>query len=157
MGELIAKKEPKVKKIIVTINGTNTWTDDCNFVVDGDYKKIHVTGTITGCGLAQMHGIKSFLCKDVEMLSSILVAINEYYNKPKPAWRDGKGIGGVIATLGNTGSILAKEYEESLFSIGFQKIATYPNWRHDNTGKEVQSLYIYIFTELPGTKLKPKE
>lgn len=91
------------------------------------YREVTVAGCITGCGLAQMSGIVDIDTDTTE----------EEFRKKIQHFRN-SGCGAIIASLG----MHYYDMIEFIESLGFVKIAEYPNYRHGSDGKYVQSLYI---------------
>lgn len=88
--------------------------------------RLTVCGTITGCGLSQMHGI-SVIKKAIPKEE-----LNELF---KPLKLD--GVGAIIVTLG-------EDYfnkEQFILESGFEFMSEYINFRHSETYKQ----RIYIF------------
>lgn len=92
-----------------------------------EYGSITVAGCITGCGLAQMSGI-------VDIGENITA---EEFKQKLKSFRT-SGCGAIIASLG----MHYYDKIEFIESLGFVKIAEYPNYRHGADGLYVQSLYI---------------
>ena len=98
---------------------------------------INVTGSTTGCGLAQMYGV-AYLNENDPENENVLNQIKKDYSQA----------GGIIATLGQS----FKHKHKLITTLGFVKIAEYPNWHHDVFGNEIQSLYILFTKDSPNNK-----
>lgn len=84
-------------------------------------------GTITGCGLGQVHGVTQ-LGSDVSR-EDLLTAFKDVR---------ARGCGSIICTLGQA----YYNYESSLLRLGFEKLAEYPNLKHGMDGSYKQRIYL---------------
>jgi hypothetical protein len=104
-----------------------TWHTNLPFITIGNTRLI-VKGMITGCGIAQLHGVANL---------SANINPDEFREKFQDI-RD-NGVGAVICTLGQ--SYYASE--DKLLNLGFEKLSEYSNYRHGQDGNYKQRLYIY--------------
>ena len=95
------------------------------------YDYITVTGTITGCGLAQMYGVVNLCNMSKKSALKLLEAIKSDYRRD--------GAGGIVATLGAG----YYNYEKQLLDFGFVMLKEYENYRHGSGYK--QRLYILTY------------
>lgn len=94
-----------------------------------EYEYLRVTGVITGCGLAQMVGVVTYLNpRNIKNFKKLLKQITTDYKKD--------GAGGIICTLGED----FWEKEKFLLSCKFELLSEYHNYTHGPTYK--QRLYI---------------
>lgn len=122
----MSKEAVKERKPLTEYDGNGSWHSRLVIDLPGGYK-LTVVGTITGCGLAQVHGIiylPTTLTKE-ELVKSL-----------KPI-KD-NGAGAVLATLGQNYYHL----EPRLLELGFVRISEYANYRHGSDGNYKQRLYI---------------
>lgn len=88
-----------------------------------------VAGMMTGCGIAQMHGV-------VQLCDNKGITKEDLLNSLKDIKSD--GVGGIIATLG------AGYYnrEPDLLKLGFELLSEYANYRHGSDGRYQQKCYM---------------
>lgn len=108
---------------------TGSWHKTYNIPLD--YLSLTVTGTITGCGLAQMSGVTS-----LNHNSNRNITKENFIKKFNKIKQDGAG--GIICTLGD-GHL---HNESRLLELGFEKLSKYANYRHGKSGFYKQTLYI---------------
>lgn len=104
------------------------WHGSVTGVING--KMIKLAGTITGCGLLQIHGILELLgtttkTEFIEGLCTMIKSSDKTFDA-----------GSIIATLGE----IYYNKEHLLLEYGFVKISEYINFRHGNS--YMQRLYI---------------
>lgn len=91
---------------------------------------IRVSGVIMGCGLCQIYGVLSLSINNVSK-ENLYKSLEEFVEN---------GAGAFIATLGEK----YYQHEEYLLSVGFKLLSEYPNYRHCESGKYKQRLYILV-------------
>lgn len=94
---------------------------------------ISVKGVITGCGLAQLHGISN-------ITDTNFGAVKKEFEKIKQDYKlDGAGC--IMCTLG------AAYYHKQkyLFELGFVLVSEYANYRHGQDGKYKQRMYLLTY------------
>lgn len=96
------------------------------------YSTVYVSGMITGCGIAQLHGIIN-LNSDLNNASSFNISKKIIENIIEDYKEDGAGC--IIATLGED----YYKYESLLKALGFDILIEYINYRHGDNYK--QTLY----------------
>jgi len=106
------------------------WNDKNTYPLDQSCGYLTVCGMITGCGIVQMSGVINIQKKYIDEAKEVLEKIKE--NLFKDA-------GAIICTLGHN---YRKKHEPILFELGFETIAEYSNYRHNEDGLEKQKLYI---------------
>lgn len=96
-------------------------------------KFIDVCGVISGCGLAQIHGISEINQKNFDLFKSTLEKIKADYKDD--------GAGCIMATLGMT----YYNKEDFLLELGFVKVSEYSNYRHGTNGQYKQRMYLLTY------------
>ena len=94
---------------------------------------ISVKGVITGCGLAQLHGISNITDLNFE-------AVKKEFERIKTDYKiDGAGC--IMCTLG------AQFYpkQKYLFELGFVLVSEYANYRHGQNGNYKQRMYLLTY------------
>lgn len=94
---------------------------------------ISVKGVITGCGLAQLHGISNITDTNFE-------AVKKEFERIKADYKiDGAGC--IMCTLG-TQYYPKQKY---LFELGFVLVSEYANYRHGYNGNYKQRMYLLTY------------
>lgn len=121
--------EEKEKNNIETFPYKGSWHGHFKF-----YKNIYLNifGTVTGCGLAQIHGISDITSNNFNAIKK------EFEDYIIPEMKK-TGVGAIIATLGE--SYYAKE--TLLIDLGFERMNEYHNYRHGSD--YMQRIYLLKF------------
>jgi hypothetical protein len=117
--------------------GAGTWHGKHRLTVKPGCN-ITVCGMITGCGLGQIHGLTNLVYNKVT--KEELINVLQSSVKNGEIFKSG-GLGAFIGTLG---AFYIKDYEQAVLELGFKKLISYPNYRHNKEGLEFQSCYMLI-------------
>lgn len=125
----VASIEEKEKNNIETFQHKGSWHGHFKF-----HKNIYLNifGTVTGCGLAQIHGVAEITENNFNNVKK------EFEDDIIPAMKK-TGVGAIIATLGQ----YYYNKEEFLINLGFEKMNEYHNYRHGD--KYMQRIYLLKF------------
>ena len=109
----------------------------------GCYLKLQET--IMGCGIVQIYGISTFYSYSTEELEELKDILNNQITQVNVLLKDNyrcMKVGLIIATLGEAYRNGSYELNElKLKQLGFTELSNYSNWRHDESGNEIQKLY----------------
>lgn len=131
---------------IVTVN--KSWHDTIRITLSRGKQQIvtfTLAETIMGCGIAQLQGVGYiFYLKDEELVEFKDILQNKITNLSNFSIDSYKcfKVGYIICTLGemfrNNSYINNESY---LLKLGFSELSEYSNWRHKDSGEEIQKLY----------------